>query len=112
LISPPLQNKCSSHKDKYCGINIWASYTNVTCVILQITFTASANNIVMSSVSIGPEKKRTCAHPLHGDSKAKSDRGINAVMSREIWLRLQLVVAIDVTEGNLQRDLHIKKKKV
>ena len=36
-------------------------------------------------------KKRTCAHPLHGDSKAKPDRGIDAVMSREIWLRLQLV---------------------
>jgi hypothetical protein len=32
------QNKCSSRKDKYCGINVWASYTNVTCVILQITF--------------------------------------------------------------------------
>ena len=47
-------------------------------------------------------KKRTCAHPFHGDSKAKPDRGINAVMSREIWLRLQLVVAIGVTEGNLQ----------
>jgi hypothetical protein len=44
-------------------------------------------------------KKRTCAHPFHGDSKAKPDRGINAVMSREIWLRLQLVVAIGVTEG-------------
>ena len=44
------------------------------------------------------EKKRTCAHPLHGDSKAKPDRGINAVMSREIWLRLQFVVAIG--EGN------------
>ena len=26
----------------------------------------------------------------------------DAVMSREIWLRLQLVVAIGVTEGNLQ----------
>ena len=36
---PPLQNKCSSRKDKYCSINVWASYTNVTCVILQITFT-------------------------------------------------------------------------
>jgi hypothetical protein len=24
-------------------------------------------------------------HPLHGDSKAKPDRGINAVMSRELW---------------------------
>jgi hypothetical protein len=47
-------------------------------------------------------KKRTCAQPFHGDSKAKPDRGINAVMSREIWLRLQLVVAIGVTEGNLQ----------
>ena len=45
-------------------------------------------------------KKRTCAHPLHGDSKAKPDHGINAVMSRELWLRLQLVVAIG--EGNLQ----------
>jgi hypothetical protein len=54
----------------------------------------------MSSVSIGPEKKRTCAHPLHGDSKAKPDRGINAVMSRELWLRSQLVVVIG--EGNLQ----------
>ena len=53
----------------------------------------------MSSVSIGPEKKRTCAHPLHGDSKAKPDRDIYAVMSREIWLRLQLVA---ICEGNLQ----------
>ena len=44
-------------------------------------------------------KKRTCAHPLHGDSKAKPDRGIDAVMSREIWLRLQLVA---ICEGNLQ----------
>ena len=40
MISPPLQNKCSSHKDKFCGINVWASYTNVTCVILQITFSS------------------------------------------------------------------------
>jgi hypothetical protein len=37
--SPTPKNKCSSRKDKYCGINVWASYTNVTCVILQITFT-------------------------------------------------------------------------
>jgi hypothetical protein len=44
------------------------------------------------------KKKRTCAHPLHGDSKSKPDRGINAVMSREIWLRFQFVVAIG--EGN------------
>ena len=44
-------------------------------------------------------KKRTCAHPLHGDSKAKPDRGIDAVMSRVIWLRLQLVA---ICEGNLQ----------
>ena len=43
--------------------------------------------------------KRTCAHPLHGDSKAKPDRGIDAVMSRVIWLRLQLVA---ICEGNLQ----------
>ena len=49
-------------------------------------------------------KKRTCVHPLHGDSKAKPDGGINAVMSREIWLRLQLVdvVAIAIGEGNLR----------
>ena len=39
LISLSLQHKCSSRKDKQCGINVWASYTNVTCVILQITFT-------------------------------------------------------------------------
>ena len=26
---PPLPNKCSSRKDKYSGINVWASYTNV-----------------------------------------------------------------------------------
>jgi hypothetical protein len=44
------------------------------------------------------KKKRTCAHPLHGDSKSKPDRGINAVMSREIWFRFQFVVAIG--EGN------------
>ena len=48
------------------------------------------------------QNKWTCSHLFHGDSKAKPDRGINAVMSREIWLRLQLVVAIGVTEGNLQ----------
>ena len=42
---------------------------------------------------------RTCAHPLHGDSKAKPDRGIDAVMNRVIWLRLQLVA---ICEGNLQ----------
>ena len=47
-------------------------------------------------------KKRTCAHPLHGDSKAKPDRGIDAVMSREIWLRLQLVAISGICEGNLQ----------
>jgi hypothetical protein len=44
-------------------------------------------------------EKRTCPHPLHGDSKAKPDRGIDAVMSREIWLRLQLVA---ICEGNFQ----------
>ena len=48
----------------------------------------------MSSASIGPEKNGL------GDSKAKPDRGINAVMSREIWLRLQLVVVIGIGEGN------------
>ena len=58
----------------------------------------------MSSVSIGPEKKRTCAHPLHGDSRAKPDRGINAVMSREIWLRLQFVVAIGEGNGELKAE--------
>ena len=46
-------------------------------------------------------KNRTCAHPLHGDSKATLNRGIDAVMSSEIWLRLQLVV-VAIWEGNLQ----------
>ena len=43
----------------------------------------------MNSVAIlNQKKKRSYAHPHHGDSKAKTDRGINAVMSHEIWLRL------------------------
>lgn len=38
--------------------------------------------------------KRSCVHPFHGSSKTKPDRGITAVMSRELWLRLQLSVPI------------------
>lgn len=38
--------------------------------------------------------KRSCAHPFHGHSKSKPDRGITPVMSRELWLRLQLSVPI------------------
>ena len=49
--------------------------------LINIWIVIFANNIVMSSVSIGP------------------DRGIDAVMSREIWFRLQLVA---ICEGNLQ----------
>ena len=43
--------------------------------------------------------KRTCSHPLHGESKAKPDRGVIAVMSCEIWLRFRQNVAIG--EGKL-----------
>lgn len=39
-------------------------------------------------------KRRTCVHPLHGQSKAKPDRGVTAVMSREIWMRFQQNVPI------------------
>lgn len=38
--------------------------------------------------------KRSCTHPFHGNSKLKPDRGITPVMSRELWLRLQLSVPI------------------
>ena len=48
----------------------------------------------MSSVSIGPEKNGLV---LHGDSKAKPDSGIDAVMNREIWLRLQLVAICGIS---------------
>jgi hypothetical protein len=48
-------------------------------------------------------KKQTCAHPLHGDSKAKPDRCINAVMSREIWLRYGLDLAICPRSDEFQK---------
>jgi hypothetical protein len=53
------------------------------------------NNIVMSSVSIGPEKNGLVLIL----SMAKPDRGIDAVMSREIWSRLQLVKVISLRLG-------------
>ena len=47
--------------------------------------------------------RRTCSHPLHGDSKAKPDRGVTAVMSCEIWMRFRQNVAI----GEGKHDLYI-----
>ena len=38
--------------------------------------------------------KRSCAHPFHGDGTTKPDRGITPVMSRELWLRMQLVIPV------------------
>jgi hypothetical protein len=37
---------------------------------------------------------RVCAHPLHGDSKSKPDRGITYLQSREIWLKLSKKVPV------------------
>ena len=47
--------------------------------------------------------RRRCFHPLHGDSKAKPDRGVTAVMRCEIWMRFRQNVAI--AEG--KHDLYI-----
>ena len=38
--------------------------------------------------------KRSCAHPFRGDGTTKPDRGITPVMSRELWLRMQLVIPV------------------
>ena len=41
---------------------------------------------------------RTCSHPFHQNSKARPDRGLSAIMSKEIWHRLGKLVKVG--EGN------------
>lgn len=54
-------------------------------------------------------KKRTCCHPLHDIAKsAKVARGINLTQSREIWLKLNLNIAVGSGKKNNDMFINIK----